>query len=283
MKGRGIAVFYAARLLGGWLISSPIATLVAGSGIGDFPEGDALLFQPGGTYLFEVARVVRGSLGAAFETSLFLFALSAFASLLALSALLVALDAGERLSLGEWSARAVEQLPRFTLFAGAALFLQSIVVGACALLWVGARELLYRRYDERSADLTSLLVLALGVLGVVALGLLHDLARAAAVRHRASARAALKAALAATRARPLATLGAWLMPLSWSIAAFAAGAIAVGRVRVEGAGEWRVSAVTLIHQLVILALVCLRALWLKRALELVGSKQDRDQALAPSV
>lgn len=274
MKGRGLFVFFAGRVIGGWLVSLPIATLIAGSGIAQFPDGDALLFEPGGAYLLDAVRKILPSLGSALRSSLWLYGLVALASLVPLSALLVALDAERRLSLHEWGARALEQLPRFTLLAGATLLAQGALCAVFVVAWGALRELLSASYDERSADLVSLSVPALGILCVLAFGLFQDVVRAAAVRQRASLGEALRAALSTARARPFAIVAGWLMPLSWSIAALSAGAIAVGRLRLEQPGEWRADAALAIHQLVVLTLVGLRALWLKRALELVGAASE---------
>jgi hypothetical protein len=269
-----IAVVWAARLIGAWIVALPVTQLFESSGIGDFPRGDALLFEPGGALLVETLRKGGGALPATLRDSLLLLLLVMFASLLPLALLLVALVHGGRLDRREWLVRAFEHLPPLILLAGAVLLVQSIALGAAAVVAAAARAILYQRLDERSADLITVALFLGGALFVLALGILHDLARAAAVRHRSRATSAIKAGYRALRRRPLAALSGWLVPALWSVAALAAGAILVGRIGVEESGEWRVLAVLGVHQLVMLGLVALRAVWLARALALVGPERD---------
>jgi hypothetical protein len=273
-----ILMVWGTRTLAAWLVADPVARAVAAAGIARFPEGDALLFEPGGAYLVETARLAAstlvGELGHALEAA----ALLGVLMLLPLAALLVALAHGGRLHAGKWAGRAFEQFPAFLLFAGVTLLVQGSVAGVFGLAYAALKTPLRDSLTAPQADLTLLAVLAVGAAVIVAAGIVQDLVRAAAVRRRKGPRDALLHGLHTARARPAAALGGWLLPAVWSIAIVGAAALLTAELQVERGGNARLFAVLATHQLAVIGLVALRALWLARALALVSpsaSEPDR--------
>lgn len=273
----GVLAFWALRLLAAWLLAAPIAGALGGSGVSRFPEGDALLFAPGATYLMEALRRGLGPLVAGLQNAAWFAVILGYLSLVPLAGLLYALCHAGRLRPGDVARAALEQLAPFTLLAGLTLLAQAAVAVLGIILVSVLRASIYASMDVRSADLWLLGAVGLVLLVVLWVGLVEDLARAALVRHQRGLGSALSRALHTARQRPLAALSAWLVPAIWSIAVVAVGALAVGRLHVEHGGSWRVLGALALHQLVALALVGLKAQWLAAALRLVGEPEQPDR------
>ncbi len=266
----GIVAFWGLRLLAAWLLAAPIASALGGTGVARFPDGDALFFAPGGTYLMEALVHGIGPLVSALENTVWFALILGYLCLVPLAGLLYALCRGGRLRPGDVARGALEMFAPFTLLAGMTLVAQAVVVVLGFILLSVLRASVYHSLDARHADLCLLGVSAVVLLAVIGLGIVQDLARAALARHERGVRAALAAALHTARRRPFAALAGWLVPAVWSIAAIALGALAVGALHVERSGTARVMAVLALHQLVALALVALKARWLASALRLAG-------------
>src|SRR6185295_15249218 len=61
---------FACRIAAGLILGAPVAAVVSASGVGAFPEGDRLLFAPGGTLLAELVRASFSLLPALATSSL---------------------------------------------------------------------------------------------------------------------------------------------------------------------------------------------------------------------
>jgi hypothetical protein len=127
------------------------------------------------------------------------------------------------------------------------------------------------RAQQIAAATTVLLLLPTLVAGVV-----HDLARAAAIRFEVNATRALRLALNALGHGMLASLWSWgwRNAIAWTPVAM--GALLAGRLGGRAGGA--LFALAILHQLVVLARVALRASWLAKAMRLVD---DAHRVLKP--
>jgi hypothetical protein len=266
-----LLAFWAWRWFAAWLLATPIIDAIAGSGLGQHPRGDALLFEPGGVYLFETVRLALNALLTAASTSAVLLMLSAFAGLLPLAGLIVALAHDGRLRFAAWGSKVLEHFPAFVVLTAATWLMQAAVLGFSVLVFAGVRAALAERFDERLADLSALAAGGAVLLGVFATNLVFDLAKAAVVRHSVRASKALVLGFRTARSWPRRTVVAWLWPALLSLLCVIVAAIAVDRLAVDRGGPGRVTSAWVVHQLTAFALVVLRATWLASALRLVDS------------
>jgi hypothetical protein len=124
---------------------------------------------------------------------------------------------------------------------------------------------------SRSPELARFAVAAVGVTLLAFMGLIHDLARAAAVRLGLGGLAALSEGARVLRRRvPTAVLG-WGWRMAAGAALVTAGAMLSGAISLERWTGW--GAVLLMHQVIAFALVALRASWLACALRLVATTE----------
>jgi hypothetical protein len=266
-----LVILWLVRLVAGWIISLPTLSAIAATGIGNFPEGDALLLEPGGIVLAEVARLALPGLRTALPASLVLLLIALMSGLVALSALLVALSFEGRLELSEWLGRALEHLPSLTLLMGLTLVVQGILAGAIALISALTVTPLLKTSNEAVRDLASLAVVALAIGIVLAVGVLQDLARAAIVRNGGGLVSSLGLALRLIRQRPGSVALGWTLPAVCSVATVLAGAAVVGALALERPDAWRLWFAFAVHQAAIFVVVVLRASWLANALRLVDT------------
>jgi hypothetical protein len=270
------------QLLASVLIAAPVVGAIASSGVTAHPRGDRVLFEPGGMLLVETVRIAAGALIAALQASLLELAVFAVVASVPLAALVLALASRERLRAGPWLGAAIAHFPAFVLIGGVGWLARAVVVVLALLIAGGIGTGLTAALGERGGDLALLGGALLVAMLLAAVGIAADLARAAAVRSSSRGLPALASGLRSLLARPLAAAVGWLIPAVWSIAIVAAAALAVALLRVDLAGGWRVAVALIAHQLGVLALVALRALWFKTALELVGPPHGA-QAVAPIV
>ncbi len=267
-----LALVYTTRLLAGLLIAAPIVGAINGSGLLTFPQGDATLFAPGGDSLAALVQTSYRSLGGALRESSWLLCLSAMLGLLPHAFWLCALGDSGRLGLGEAAGRALERLPRLLLLSALSLVVSGILAVLAALVWGALYDPLAARVDERAVDLWRIASLLPWAALWIWLSILTDLSRAAVVQHDAKLRTSLRLAWRAFKAQKLIMLSSWLSPWLWGIAVIAGGALIVERIAVEQTGGWRVLLAWLLHQLVIVGLLLLRATWYTKALRSVGAQ-----------
>ncbi|MGE0328208.1 MAG: hypothetical protein AB7K71_37835 [Polyangiaceae bacterium] len=267
-----LALVYAARLCAGWLVAAPIVAAVNGSGLLSFPQGDATLFMAGGDSLVALVQTSSRFLVSALRESSFAFCLAAALGLVPYAFWLSALGHSGRLSLGEAAGLAIARLPRLLLLSALSLVLSGILAVLAALTWGALYDPLVARVNERSVDLWRLASLLPFAALWIWLSMLTDLSRAAVVQHDTRFRRSLRLAWRAFKAQKLVMLSSWLSPWLWGVALIAGGALIVERIAVDQTGGWRVLLAWLLHQLVIVGLLLLRASWYTKALRGVGAQ-----------
>lgn len=243
------------------LLALPVVVTIAGSGIGNFAEGDAKLFEPGALYLLEVLLHERGALAAA-TLPVFVASLGfALASVLPESLLLVAVWRRAEARRAPLGVR--EALPR--LFAvGVATWLARIalVIGTVVVAMT-VRSYAAGAIDERWPLLLTSGVAALGLLAQAVVSVLRDVALLTVVGGGARTSAAVGFALATLRGQGI------RLACGYAAAAAANVALLAGTLSAGAALDSALAAL-LLHQLAIAAGIALRAAWLcaaRRAIE----------------
>jgi len=263
-----VLIIAGVRILAGFCLAFPLSSLVAGSGVGQRSQGDRALFEGGGYLLLELLRVQGNALLAAARGLVPLLLLALAVTCACNVALLVALDSRERLTSLDWLGRAWARLPaQLVLVAGAALAqFVLLLLGSAAL--GGIPESLAKPVLTTAAQAAAILVIAL-LLGAV--GGFADVAKAALVRHEARLNEGLARAWVCARHRPFRAFFGWLpysalFLLTALLAAKLSEALDVSRP-----GAWRIAAVFVAHQLVIVVSIACRAAWFSRCLRLAAT------------
>lgn len=273
MKHRALAVLFefACRGTAALVLAAPLTAAVAATGLGAFPQGDRLLFEPGGLFLVEVARATAPWLSPLANASLVTLTLLGIALTLPAALLWTASTDDAPMAVSALFGRAVALVPSLLALAGFAFLGQVLAVClglAGAGFFHGAVE------NPEEGDLWALLPLAAAGLVVLAFGLLRDTASAAVTCGAPNARAALRVALATLVLAPGKLLARWLTPAVAGLALVALVAAAVGAVDVGRPGAGRVLLVTSLHQGVVLALSIARAVWFAGATRVVKGQLD---------
>lgn len=273
MKHRVLAVAldFALRAAAGLVLASPLLAAVASTGITRFPEGDRLLFEPGGLMLVEVARTLSSAVVPLLQAELVMGLVLALGLVVPYAVLLVALSRREPRTLSELFGTALTRVPPLVALQGLTLLAESAALLALATFAAGLRETLVGATSRR-ADLVFLAVLALGGLVLLGLGALRDLSSAACVEETLGSPAALRRGVASLLRAPGAVCSGFGAALVAAGACVAAGALLTGALDVGRPGAFRVALVLLVHQAVLLGRSVVRAFWLHRALGLVAPK-----------
>jgi len=265
---RAVTVYFTAHLVAALLFALPAVALVSGTGIGRFPEGDRHLFQPGGLMLAEVARTIAPLVWSSAASARFSGALLFVLLLVPHAALLVSLSRAEREPENVVWGRAMGHLPVLLLLSGLSLLAQVIVLFGAVTVATVIRDGMTGP-AARNADLAYLAAVGAGALLALALGLVRDLGRAAAVKGSLGAKAALRAGLMTFARAPGRVLLGWTAPAVVGIALVLLGAALTSAFDVSRPGAWRVWLVALLHQAIAYALCWCRAFWLSASLGIV--------------
>jgi hypothetical protein len=268
---RAVTVYFLAHLAAALLLALPAVALVAGTGIGRFPEGDRLLFQPGGLLLAEIARTIAPAVSSSIASARVSGALLFVVLLVPHAALLVSLSRTEREPENVVWGRAIGHLPVLLLLSGLAFFAQAIVLFGAVTVGTRIRGAMTGG-AARSADLAFLAVIGLGLLLALALGLVRDLGRAAVVRDSLKAKAALRVGLMTFARAPGRALFRWAAPAAVGLALVLLGAALASLFDVSRPGTWRIGLVAMAHQAIAYALCWCRAFWLSATLGLVKAE-----------
>ena len=263
-----VTIYFASHVTAALVLALPTSALVAGTGVGRFPEGDRVLFQPGGVLAAEAARAVGPAVSAHVTSSLAVATLVSVLLLLPHAALLVSLSGGARQPQTVVWGRAVGHLPSLVWLSGVGLLSQAITAFGTLALAGMLRDALASG-PTRTADLTYLAVLALGSLVTLAIGLVRDLGRAATVIGSPDSKTALVAGLQAFARAPGRSLLGWGAPAAAGLALVLLGALLTSALDVARPGTWRVVAVALVHQVIAYALCFCRAFWLSASIAIV--------------
>lgn len=250
------------RLLSGFCVALPLASLVAESGIGARAEGDRALFEEGGYLLLEVLRLQGPNLSAALLGLLPVVALGLALTAACNLTLFVALNFEGRLQLQAWLAHAGRALPGFLLLSAATAALQAALFLAGSIATAGLPDMMARPVAATALEASVWLSIA-ALAG--ALGGLSDVAKASMVRHGSGASASIENAVRSAKSSPIACCFGWLPPAGALLLAVGAAAELTSALDVARPGGLRVALVFLVHQLVIVASVWLRAAWFARA------------------
>lgn len=254
-----LAFAWATTSATGLVLASPFAA-ITGSLLSHRPEGDGLLWQPGGVFLVEGMRLLVREGAAVRPLAPWLLLALTLVGLAPWGAVLVSLASATRLAPSELAGAVVSRLPPLTLILGAGVVLRVLLaIGGSALVTLGY-GLGGTPTGEVAGGAAAAAVVLVALCYVRVLG---DLASAAASRPDVKATAALLDALALVARAPIRLLAAWLLRAVPGVAIVAAVAVVVGHVGV--ATDGRTLLVFLLHQLVLVALVVLRASWLRRA------------------
>lgn len=268
---RSILALWAWQAAVGLAVAWPAASLVR-EAYGADPRGDAVLWDAGAHPLLGLLARERHALAALTSEATLVLLGAALASVVATAALLAALSRagaarpgqGGMARIGE---RAIRCLPPFAALLGGTLLAQGAVVAAAVFLGKVAGAVGEPSLGEARAHLMGGVVTGVVLLPVLALGVAHDLARAAVVASRASAGRAVVVAARTLARLPWALSWGWAWRALAGLALVGAGALAADALTLRGGAG--LAALALVHQCVILGRVALRSSWLANALRAV--------------
>lgn len=256
------------RILAGFCLALPLASLVASSSVGLRVEGDRALFEGGGYLLAELVRLRGGELQAVARGLVPVLALGLGLTAAGNAALLVGLNLRGRLRLRELLARAAERLPALLVLAVGTGLGQLVFFIAGAMAVAAVPEPLARPVVTTAGQVAVWLLVALAA---SALGGFSDVVKASLVRHQSRLGDGLERAFQCVRHRPFRATFGWVPFALVFVAAAALAAEISGWCDVARPGAWRVAVVFGVHQLVIVTAVAARAAWFARALRLVAT------------
>jgi hypothetical protein len=236
-----------------------------------YPRGDRLLFDPGGLYLVEALRLTRSDLTYAAEGMSFGALLALYLGLLPLGALIRSLGAEQKLTPPALMAHGVRFFGPMSLLLGLSLVIMALACGVPIVIGSLLDTKIRASLGDRGGDLVeaAFYLVALGVLAVI--GVVHDLARTAAVTRELPALQAARAGARTLRAWPAEAFGGWALRGLLALLLVTAAARTTTLIGIET--NAKLVAVALVHQAAALALVFLRADWLALATRLVRADE----------
>ncbi len=250
--------------------SLPVAALVRAA-YGRHPDGDAPLWDPGALPLLALLSREANGARAATTTAAFVLLFGAVAGLVPLAALMLSMSTATLDGQGIGAPRSIEGalrlFRRFGLVLAGVGLGQGIVVAIGFLMSGGVETWTHRSLGEALAQQLATAVGVLTLLGVFALGVLQDLARAAIVRLDTGGLAALTLGSRVLRSAPIAVMGSWAWRAGASLVPV--GAVAVVAGGIGGRGGFALLFLALLHQGVVVSRVALRASWLAKAMRTV--------------
>jgi hypothetical protein len=269
-----VAGLWAWRTALATLVAGPAAAL-AGTTFPAPPAGDGLLWEPGAhALLFFALREAHGVLALARSAAIVL-AFGAIVGLLPLCMVLVVIaqrdghGTGRGPRLARATAIAIHRLPALALLAVAMGAAEAAIVGAGVLTSQLATALASNVVAQATAELVG------GALGLafvpvlLAIGVAHDLARAAVVRFRAGAMRAFFLGMRAWRAAPWTIAWAWSWRSALALAPVLLAAVLAMHIG-GGGGIASVVGLAIAHQATTALRVTLRVSWLAKALRSIS-------------
>ncbi len=250
-------------LVGSW----PAVTL-ARAAYGRHPNGDAMLWDPGALPLLGMLSREANGTRAATGAATAVLVLGVLAGLIPLAAMMVSIGNATREGRRIGAARAVGGALGVSRPFGRMLLVvtigQGLVAATAVLLDEVVESWMHASLGEALAQQLAFALAATVMLAAVALGVVHDLARAAVVRFELEAMSALTVGARTLRHAPFAVT--WSR--GWRTLASAAPVAAVALLadRVGGRGGIALVVLAALHQAVVLARVALHASWLAKAL-----------------
>jgi hypothetical protein len=256
-----------------WFAGWPAACLVRAA-YGNDPRGDAPLWLPGSDALLDFLWRDWHGVSAAARAAAVVLVTGAVAGLVPMAALMVAIaGAGEgpKVGFARGVGDALRAVPAMLLLLVTVTAAQALVVGAGALAGAVAETLTHAALGEAHAqELSAALCLPFLALAA-AIGVTHDLARAAVVSRAAGGMRALVVGAKEFAAAPVSLGWSW----AWRAIAALAPVIVAGAAasRLGGRGGAALLLLALLHQAAVLARVALRASWLATALRRVPAQR----------
>jgi hypothetical protein len=257
-------LLYLTRLVGACLVASPIAATLRATGVGQQPNGDAVLFAPGGWYLFETLRLAGPALSGVCAASAALLVIAVLLQVVPQGALVHGL-VQPRATLGSTLQLSLASFPRFLLLGGLGFLAQAAALVLGLIAGQALRHAVGGAGRAISGEIAFTVVLACSLLLVCVIGALVDLARLAHGRGEHSISASTHAALRTLRQRPLAVAVAALVPVLGVFGLAVGVGFVVGGLHVELGSTWRWVSILTLHQLVIVAACAAEARWQSRA------------------
>lgn len=254
----------------GLVVAWPAASVVARAFGGD-PHGDAALWEAGGRPLLGLLERHSHAIVAELTSAGIALLFAAVAGLLPMAALMVVMverSGGCKRAAAYAAARAVGAFPALALLLALAVVAQGAAVGIGYLVAKLVELFAASALREARADTIEALVVVPVALILGALAIVHDLARAAAVRFRLGAVRATSLAAQAFRRAPWSTVWGWTWREGASLSVVIGGAFVAGAL--GGRGGLALVVLTVAHQATIAARVALRASWLAKALRSVA-------------
>jgi len=264
------------------LASWPAASLVRAV-YGDDPRGDAPLWTPGGHALLDFVLHEQHGLRGAMTGATLVLVVGAVAGLVPMTALMTSIAFATRDRRAAGFIRCVTEglrhFRRMLVLLVIASVVQALVIGAGSGLGSVVEGWAHGMGEPRAQQLEGL-VLAVFLLAASAVGVAHDLARAAVVRFDVRGLRALALGVRTLRLSPLPLWWSW----AWRALASVAPVVAVAAVAGRLGGSPGVAALVfllVLHQSVVLARVALRASWLAKALRAVDGALRRVRDVEP--
>jgi hypothetical protein len=252
------------------LVAGPLAG-AAGALVSGYPRGDAELFDGGAVMLVELARVIEPLAPALTAQAGAIFALAAVVGLLPMAALVVAIGHRGPVRLGAVLGRAAERMGALALLLGVALLVQAFCLVAPVL---GAESVIARMgWTPPREDVARTVGIVVGVVLALLAGIVHDLARVAAVQRRLGFYDAGAMGLKTFGRSFGRALGGYAWRAALTGLVLALGYYLVTRLPIEGRGTLVMPWV--LHQTALLLAVALRASWLAAAMRLVEARAPR--------
>ena len=241
----------------GWVVAFPLVAALSALGVGSLPGGDRALFAPSAMLLVETLRVGEVPLRAAAQTSLLLWVSCALAQALP-TALVFAAFAAPPGDPGAPFRRALALTPRFIALGVLDCGLCALTFGLGLLLWPAATS----ASGDAQYGLAALL-LGWAMLLCAAISVFVDLARLASVEQSQSLRQAVGEASLGLQSRWLALFSRYFVASGAGALCVAAAARVTELCRVDAAGELRIALVFALHQMVLVALTGIQAVWIR--------------------
>jgi hypothetical protein len=243
------------------LVSAPWSFGLQNGSAARLPDADRALLEPGGLFLVEWLRLDANQLLAAVEASALLGVLVSFALLVPLAWLLSGLSSGDRFRYAEHAPLAFRWLPRFGLLFGLTGLTQAVLVGLVVVAWSSSAAEL----DPEGQPWLLMFCAGIALVAWTLPNLLQDLARAGVVERDLPVRGALLQALRTLLGRPLATLLDYLIPAALrALTVFLSLKVTLWLTALDG--RYVLGTRFVIHQVCIVLMLVLRAVWLHRAL-----------------
>jgi hypothetical protein len=260
-----VGVYLGFAALVGLAWSAPLAAAL-GAAVGAYPRGDAELFDPGGVLLLEAARRLRDVMPAIGAAWLVLAVVALPLGVVVLAFCIAQLGVPGDPRPSSSLVRAVRSVPTLVLVQLVALVGGALVI---ALVMLGGGSIVRTSWPEAPPrDIARWSLIGIAFVLVSAIGVVHDLARAAAVTGPTKTYAALRAALLTARRRP--GRAAWSYTWRALLGLVSMGVAASVGVHIGKVAPGAVVAMALVHQVGVAAMGWLRLSWLAEAARLVA-------------